>query len=351
MFLLSILGFSFFALILCGEEDVKADPSFSGPTFQNQGRSAKLSQIWAAVARDRTPLKWYSALQLGELFIESMNTTFSEPRDDMPNQYIGGFFARKKLVHTVGPILLGRYNPVKNPFNYSGIFRSGSDSAIIRFSAAAEPKESPESLTPGLSIKFLRDKVPSGNAFAMFNLMGQPSFNFYKHDLSNHPPDLGDWAPLTLKALKVRFSTGSSWPTMLGLSDIARFDQFGNQQSPVSFPYRLVFHPNKRLHESLPDNYLGPFEKQVIHVTNKANETIYTVWAQDTPASTTLVQIGELVSTTPATGSNFGDKSLFFQHTSFESDLRLKPQWAPLADAERTKQRGIVGYNYQDLPW
>jgi len=303
------------------------------------------------MTQDTSAGSFPSVLQLGELFIEPMNLTFDAAQDDFPKQYIGSFLTRKKLVHSVGPISRGRYVPVSNPFNYTGIFRSGSDSALFRFSAAAAPSTNPDNLTPGIAVKFLRDQIPSGNAFAMFALTGQPSYNFFKHDWSNHPPDLGDWAPLALKALKARFGVGSAWPSMLGLSDIARYDQQGNMESRPNFPYRLVFHPNKRIHTALPDPYQGvPFQSQVVKVLNQANETIFSVWAEDQPGDK-LVQIGELITSTPATTTQFGDVSLFFQHTLMEADLRIKPQWAQAADAERAKQRATQGYQYPELSW
>jgi len=256
-----------------------------------------------------------------------------------------------KLVHSVGAVATVRYVPVSNPFNYTGIFRSGSDSAIIRFSAAAAPDTNPDSVTPGIAIKFLRDGMSSGNAFAMYSLLGQPSYNFFKHDLSNHPPDLGDWAPLALKAIKVKFSTGSTWPSFLGLSELASYDQFGRFESRPNFPYRVVFHPNKRIHTALPDPYQGlPFQNQVVKVISASNETIYSVYAQDTPGAS-LVKIGDLITTSPATTGKFGDVSLFFQHTQFEADLRFRPEWAGPADAERTRQRNTQGFQFTDLSW
>jgi hypothetical protein len=337
--------------VSCRDLTINADPALNGDAWQRLGRSSKFNTIWSLIARDRTPGPWPNTLQLAELFVESMTLSFNASQDDFPKQYIGKLFTRSKLVHSVGAVVAVRYVPVSNPFNYSGIFRSGCDSAIARFSAAATPGTNPDNLTPGIAVKFLRDGVQSGNAFAMYSLLGQPSYNFFKHDLSNHPPDLGDWAPLALKAIKARFSTGSSWPSFLGLSDLARYDQFGRFEPQPSFPYRIVFHPNNRIHTSLPDPYQGiPFQSQVVKVISASNETIYSVFAQDFPGAT-LVKIGDLITTSPATTAKFGDVSLFFQHTQFESDLRLKPQWAAPADAERTKQRNAQGFQYVDLAW
>jgi len=76
-------------------------------------------------------------------------------------------------------------------------------------------------VTPGISIKFLRDSVPSANIFAMYSLEGQTSFNLFEHDLTNHVPNLGSNAPLILKALKAKFMQASNYPTLIGLADMA----------------------------------------------------------------------------------------------------------------------------------
>lgn len=84
----------------------------------------------------------------------------------------------------------------------------------------------------------------SGNTFAMYSLFGQTSYNLFEHDLTNHVPQFNvNTAPLSARLLLDRFRTASAWPTMMGLSDMATYDQFGNKESIVNFPFRLVFHP------------------------------------------------------------------------------------------------------------
>ena len=53
--------------------------------------------------------------------------------------------------------------------DYTGIFESGCDSAILRFSAAQKPDPADKvgGLAPGIGIKFLRDGVPSSNIVSM----------------------------------------------------------------------------------------------------------------------------------------------------------------------------------------
>jgi len=324
-----------------------------GYTYQNKTRFEKVKMVWPLISRDTTSNDWYNTFTMSELFIESMNTSFNTPNDDMPKQFIGDLFTRKKLVHTVGVHLLMKLEMDKGSHNYTGLFKSGVDSAILRFSAAAVPetKAGSYSLTPGIAIKAFRDKRPSGNLFAMFTLTGQPSFNFFKHDLTNHPPEIGDWAPLPLRLLGTKFRTASAWPTMIGLNDWARYDQNGNNEPNPIFPYRLVFHPTTKLHNFLPDTYRGAFTDGVVQAVGaQAGGDLYYVYAQDAPGSQ-LKKIGTISALSAPTTSMFGDKTLFFQHTQMEGDFRLRPEWLSAANAEVANQIRTEGYQFPDLPW
>jgi len=77
---------------------------------------------------------------------------------------------RKKLVHQQGLVAKASFRPTQDPEDrlYTGIFKSGSDDAIIRLSDAdlGVPGLSP-GVNPSFAIKFLRTGVPSGNQFGM----------------------------------------------------------------------------------------------------------------------------------------------------------------------------------------
>jgi hypothetical protein len=321
--------------------------ALNGPAWQKQTRSVKLNTIWKLITKDTTPRRFPTLVEQGEVFLESMNVSLETNQDDFPKQFLT---VRRKMVHSVGPVVLVRYVPVPNPFNYTGIFKTGSDSAIMRFSAAVAPVPI-DGITPGVAIKFLRDQIPSGNAFSMRHFAGQNSWNFFKHDWSNHPPDFGVFAPPQLIALKVKFSTGSAWPFKMGLAEIARFDQQGAIEPQPSFPYRWVLHPNNRIRTATPDGFRPgtPWTTQICRVVNKVDENIFSVWAEDQPGSE-LVKIGDFVTAGVATTSKFGDVSLFFRHNRMEDDFRYNPQWIPAATAERAKQVVTPFYQHPDLP-
>lgn len=88
------------------------------------------------------------------------------------------------------------YKPVENNQNYTGIFKSGSDFALIRFSLTHKPdisktlaKDAYDNFVPSFAVKFLRDGVHSGNLFGAFSLDGAASWNWFRKDFSTHIPN------------------------------------------------------------------------------------------------------------------------------------------------------------------
>jgi len=264
---------------------------------------------------------------------------------------------RKKLIHTVGVLTHGKLTITNNANNYTGIFATGSDNAIIRLSLAKETtvEGGVVAYVPALVIKYLRDTVPSANSFAMCTLLGQTSWNFFKHDLSNHVPRFGDWATLVAQLVLEKFMDASPWPSMIGLSDMARFDQTGKEYPAPKFPYRLVFHPTSYWHKLYNDSNPGmPFNEQLLKTLTPG--PLYDVYAQDQPPFTSnsqLVKIGTLTMTSPPSLSHYGDRSLFMQHTAFEDDLSIFPSWEAGAQKDINTQVNTPepGYMFPDLPW
>jgi len=177
---------------------------------------------------------------------------------------------------------------------------------------------------------------------------------FFKHDLSNHVPSFGSWAPIGSKLLYEKFLTASLWPTMIGLSDFATYDQTGKSYPNPKFPYRLIFHPTSRWHNFFSDSNPGiPFNVQLVRFLTSG--PLYEVYAQDQPLqqNSQLIHIGTLDLNGPASTSYYGDRSLFMEHTRFENDLNIVPDWIPLAAQDITNQESVPfpGYFYPDLPW
>jgi len=337
-------------LLLVNAED------YHGNTWQTQSASTKTSKLDSAILKDTQSAPWPTAFESAELLIESMDTSFDFVGDDMPHQGLFNLEVRKKLIHSVGAVVEARYVSLNK--TYSGIFRSGCQNVLLRFSIAQQAvTEGPGAgIAPGIALKFMRDGVPSANVFAMYSLLGQSNnFNFFKHDLSSHVPDLPSDAPTALQLIRWKFSTASAFPVFLGLNGIAAYDESGDNSSKLAFPFRLHFHPNTTLHNLLPDTWTGTdFEDQIIKIIYPAeNFHLYDVYAQDTPYGDDLQLIGKVYSKAPVTRSKFGDKGLFYEHTRFEDDLKTFPSWRSKAQEIMDYQRKQTGqgYTYPDLPF
>jgi hypothetical protein len=111
------------------------------------------------------------------------------------------------------------------------------------------------SFVPGMGIKFLRDNAPSGNIFFLHTLTPQEgSWNFFKNMQSNHlaKGDLGTAETLLFKKFE---TSGSVWPNMVGLSDLARYGEDGTVYSDdeINFPFQLVLVPDDSMLAAFPD--------------------------------------------------------------------------------------------------
>jgi len=322
------------------ESDFKLNGPYSNDTWQSYSADRKMQILLNSIYADTRMADWPNNLEKTELFIESMKTSFDFEGDDFPKQNLQLTY-RKKLIHSVGVIVRVEYVPLD--FSYSGVFQ-GCRNAFLRFSSATavETSGGESAMAPGIGLKFLRDGVPSANTFAMYSLVGQPSYNFFAHDLSNHVPELIKDAPMPVQLLRQRFLTASEYAVYAGLWKLAQYDERGRPASEIKFPFRLHLHSNTTLHNAFSDKWTGvEYEEQLTDPRKgiQPGQTIYDVYAQNHPGNEQLTLIGKLVAVARPTTSRFADKTLFFQHTRFEEDLEHYPEWTQTAKEIMTKQR------------
>lgn len=78
---------------------------------------------------------------------------------------------RHKLVHQQGVVGTGKFviaEGITDTYGYTGIFESGSDSMLIRFSETGLHIDGvTQQANPSVAFKFLRDGVQSANQFGM----------------------------------------------------------------------------------------------------------------------------------------------------------------------------------------
>ncbi len=305
--------------VICGDDD-----DFSSPKYQNMTRANKTSKIWKRVTEDLTPYGWYGILAQLQMFFEDVSVTLQYESDSFPP-------GRKKLLHSVGNVGLVEFIAEKDPkINpYTGIFK-GSDHAILRFSLVQKPDETKvqsegavDNYSTGFGLKFLRNKVHSGNTLAMISPNGQASWNWFKYEISNHIPE-----PLGIlpKIQFIKFGEATQFTTMIGLLDVAKYDQEGNEVEKPIFPYKITFRPSKEVSNLFPDFFNQTYTEQLKQIPK--NIKLYDVLAMEKP-STEAVKIGSLYGRSKFVTSKWGDTSLFFRHDDMEHDFKIHPEWRP----------------------
>jgi len=104
----------------------------------------------------------------------------------------------------------------------------------------------------------------------------------------------------------------------------------------------LVFQGTKTVKSLFDDNFVSDHLPTVL-ARIPANTAVFNVWAEE-PDQKPL-QIGQIIMTTTATSSKFGDEGLFFQHVRKEDDFALRPDWIPYATQLVDKQANTPYYN------
>jgi hypothetical protein len=293
---------------------------FSSPIYQALPAEEKLNKLWLKLSENPKSNGFYSGFSIFTLLFRDIKPTFTEDSDVFQTP-------RKKLIHGAGMVAKGQLIPEESGKNiYSGIFK-GCQNALVRLSLTKEPNYSytkPEgaelNFTPGVALKCLRDKVPSGNFLGMFTLDGQKSWNFFRNDISNQIPRS---TSMFIKPLEWSFKRAQKEVNFLGLMPLAQYDEKGNLEKKVKMPFKLIFRPTKELQQRLPDEFKMKFFEQLESI--KKDTTLYEIYAIDKPGDD-LIKIGKIVITTPLIQSEFGDKHLYFQHNFLEFDKKIRPE-------------------------
>ena len=150
---------------------------------------------------------------VAKIAMESIVTSFDDEWDVMP-------VGRQKYIHGVGAVCKFTLDIKDSP--YTGMFKNGLQTGIIRIGPALDIANG-AGVPPGAGIKFLRTGQVSGNFVALRSLTAGENYNIFDPDLYhlyNHI--LGASNPQEL-ILVNKFLQGSTCPTKVGLSDIARY--------------------------------------------------------------------------------------------------------------------------------
>jgi len=343
------------AILLLAHAVVAMD--YHGHSWQQKSADEKYSTLNKGVAETPKTPGYPSQFEQAALFIEGMDLSFNTVGDDMPKEGPFGLITRRKLLHAVGLMASATWTVVPNSLGYTGIFNSGSTDLMVRFSSGNEPQTAGNSsgMIAAVAFKFLRNGVSSANIHTLGNVGPQDSFNFFAHDFSNHQPDFPFTAPPASLVIRSLFTTASSYPTYLGLSKVADADADGNKVAQPKYPWRLIFHPTTALHNAFPAGNPGQLWYKQLANSVKPGQA-FGVFAIDQPMNDNVVSGAKMIAvvtlTSGLTESYFGDRTLFYQHTSMEDDFKYMSSWKAAADKVQFWQRNqTTQFTYSDLPW
>jgi len=308
--------------------------------YQSSSAKDKLDTLWAKITENSAPGPWASgAGQAAKILSEDMKTTFAAASDSVP-------LGHKKVIHSQGVISQLEWVS-SGDHKYTGVLASGSNNSIIRFHSASQPDYTQSytpplttgTFAPGISVKVLRDGIPSANFVCLgpHGADGQNSFNYFAQKQTTHVnakfnPVLAD-----------KFATASSWITMVGLKDFCAADLSGAAVAKPVFPWVLDFEPTAAVKSLFSDAYSGkPFADQL--TTLPAGTVLFDVMAKEDPKADAL-KIGELKIITSPIKSTFADEAMFFQHRKMEFDFEDHPEWVGMQDVKPVKPKFFNHFN------
>jgi hypothetical protein len=200
---------------------------------------------------------------------------------------------------------------------YSGIFRSGAQCMIGRFSLAARPDS--DSSIPGLALKiFIDGAQPSVNLHLMHSIDGEAGHNFFGHTFSNilPPPEALSKRLLAngFRRSAQQFGARDPNPGRLTLEHLAGTLTNGKRELSVKAPYQILFQPTPQARALMRDaSAADDFRVRLAQL--KVGQALYEVVAREQGAAAGQdTHLGQLVLTATVVSSHYGDEKLYFQH-------------------------------------
>lgn len=288
---------TFFAAVVRAELPGNYE-SLSG--FQKQ---ALLTSRIQASQYPRLPLLHFPtcSLILGSIGTAlDLKTSFTHSSDEMPGR-------REKVIHTYGTVAPVVFEPSPDsPF--SGVFSGAPVPGLARLSLAGPPLII--GYTPGMALKLFVDGKPSVNMHVMNSVNGQGmNWNFFDRDFSNIIPQPKG---LMLNLLAIRFALTAKDPTKLSLKDAASVEANGAVPSSIKTPYQVRFAPIKR-NVSINSGTAVDFREDISKIP--PGTSMYEVFAREYENGPE-VKIGTVRTTGEFVASEYGDRELFFRHSS-----------------------------------
>jgi len=225
---------------------------------------------------------------------------------------------RSKRIHAFGAEARLRFEILPaSDHGYSGIFRSGAECAIGRFSLANKPTA--RTSIPALAIKFFIDgNHPSLNLHLMNSVDGQEGHDFFADDFSNILPPARSFSTQMLdrafRAVAEDFGAKDPNPGRLTLDHLSATLPSGEAVRDPRTPYRIVLKPTAVTRALMPDASASD-DFRVRLAALPVGAAIYEIFALKAGESAEQAKpLGRLVLTSPVVSSRYGDEVLYFQH-------------------------------------
>jgi len=189
---------------------------------------------------------------------------------------------------------------------------------------ALEPGERPESPNY-MALKFFRDGVPSANIHTAS--VSRSTWNHFSRSYSNLVPNFGDKPNDTdiAKMSAQGAQRGTQWPGFTGLHDMAMFDQAGNLQFQINFPYQLVFFPSSPA-GVVPESVHGGYKRTVELADGWGPGTrLFDIYIKHSFMDP-MLPIGRIELASKIMMSADTDRQVFFYHPRYDRDLVLRPE-------------------------
>lgn len=300
--------------LLANKSAVAADFELS-EDYESQTGAEKQAELWSIIEGESGTTGSFSTFFESFLFFfEDVNPSMDHEADSLP-------YNHGKRIHGVGSIAKATWESTED-HSYTGLF-SGETKSIIRLSLTRA--QSASGFAPGIAVKLFRDGMPSANFVAMIGFAGQSSGNFFENPFSNHVPGPNGFLS-TLAARK--FARASSPARMVGLSDIASFDQEGMAVTgEITSPYKLSLVPNANLTSQFEGSDPETNVQEGTFANIPSGTKLYDIFAFSGPEDTDGQKIAELKTDSDIISSVVSDDFVFFRHQRMSEDYELNPEW------------------------
>jgi len=235
---------------------------------------------------------------------------------------------RHKLIHAFGTEV--RMRLIISPSamgSYTGIFQSGAECVIGRFSLASKPTA--DKSVPALALKiFIAGDQPSVNLLLMHSVDGQVGHNYFAQTFSNILPQANSFSTRLLAGAfersAVQFGAKDTNPGRLTLEHLSSIQTDGKNIPNPQTPYQLLLKPSVQAY-ALMENASAEDDFRVKLAGLQVGQVLYDIFtlAEGTSPENAKL-LGQLVLATPVVSSRYGDEKLFFRHNMAKHEVSAR---------------------------